>query len=70
MRHISLNVHGIALLFVLLNVIGLVGCGSQIGGQPSSGGQNVAIDRVNFIRFHGITYLATPDSLPVASLAP
>jgi hypothetical protein len=69
MRHISLNTRGIASLFVLLSVIWLVGCGSQTGGQgPSSGGQNVVIDWVNFIRFHGITYLTTPDALPASQL--
>lgn len=71
MRYISLNTGGIAFLCVLLSVIGLASCGSHAGGQgQSSGGQNVLIDWVNFIRFHGITYLATPDSLPASQLGP
>src|ERR1700738_2289793 len=74
MRKISPNARGIAPLFMLLALIGLMGCGSQTGGPGSSGGQNVSIDWVNFIRFNGITYLATSmspqDGLPVSQLGP
>jgi hypothetical protein len=73
MRHTSLNARSIVPFFVLLTVIGLASCGSQNGG-PSSGGQNVSIDWVNFIRFNGITYLATSmspqDGLPASQLGP
>ena len=68
MRHISLNARNIAPLLMLLTVIELASCGSQTGGQ------NVSIDWVNFIRFHGITYLATSmrpqDGLPTSQLGP
>ena len=75
MRRVSLNASSIASLFMLLTLIGLAGCGSQTGGPgSSSGGQNVSIDWVNFIRFNGITYLATSmrpqDGLPVSQLGP
>jgi hypothetical protein len=60
---------------MLLTLIGLVSCGSQTGGQGSStSGQNVSIDWVNFIRFNGITYLATSmhpqDGLSASRLGP
>ena len=68
MRHIPLNARSIAPLLMLLTLIGLVGCGSQTGGQ------NVSIDWVNFIRFNGITYLVTSmrpqDELPASQLGP
>ena len=74
MRHTPLNTHSIAPLLMLLTVIGLASCGSQTGGPGSSGGQNVSIDWVNFIRFHGITYLATSmrpqDGLSANQLGP
>jgi hypothetical protein len=59
---------------MLVIFMGLVSCGSQTGGPGSSGGQNVKIDWVNFIRFNGITYLATSmssqDGLPASQLGP
>ena len=75
MRHVSLNARSIASLIMLLTLIGLVSCGSQTGGQGSStSGQNVSIDWVNFIRFNGITYLATSmhpqDGLSASRLGP
>src|SRR5579872_6184789 len=75
MRQISLKVRCMAPLFMVLVLIGLAGCGSQTGGSgSSSGGQNVSIDFVNFIRFNGITYLATSmrpqDGLSASQLGP
>ena len=74
MRQISLNARSIVPFFMLLTFVGLASCGSQTGGPGSSGGQNVSIDWVNFIRFNGITYLATTmspqDGLPVSQLGP
>lgn len=68
MRRTSLNTRGIAPFLLLLTVVGLAGCGSQTGGSGPSGGQNVMIDWVNLIRFHGITYLATSNTLPASQL--
>ena len=76
MRHLSLKTRGVAspLLFVLLFLLGLISCGSLSSGSGSSGGQNVMIDWVNSLRFHGITYLATSirpqDGLPPGKLGP